>query len=296
MRSLRRIVTRRSLSRSLVISLLVVATLAVASIGWGKTIIGSSPANGATVSTSRPTFSFGVNGFQTDGSDSVFVRVSKSWYVSDGELSDPLVVGGLIQARPTAPGSTTFSAQEYVDLSPGVYYWQAEYYDIGCGYLVGGSGNFQPDCHPAAGTNCNGYTLKCVATVQQLTVSAATAPPPPPAPPPVPSPPPAPSPPSGGSNAPVVKALASAGRLGSVVRLKFRVNDESGRAAVTLGVFRTSGSLLGKKNYPMQALSSNVTYWGTWNAPARGRFKFCVVAKNPSGKVSKLSCAAVSVA
>jgi len=97
------------------------------------------------------------------------------------------------------------------------------------------------------------------------------------------------------ATSPVVKALTSSGRLGTYIHLNFRISDQSGRATVSVGVYRPNGQRLAFKTYPNQRVSSGTPYWALWKPPYRGRFGFCVIAKNASGKISKPSCANATV-
>jgi hypothetical protein len=114
-----------------------------------------------------------------NSNNSFFINVSDHWQVDtfDGSLSYPLIIGGLLNAMATAPGSTTWAANEYVALNPGTYYWQWTYNDSGCTVFVGPAGFYQPDCTPTLGTRCTGFSFgRCVGPVLSFTIPAPAPP------------------------------------------------------------------------------------------------------------------------
>ncbi len=221
-----------------------------------------SPADGATVTSPRPAFSISAEGI--DSNRSIFIRVSDTWQVSGSELAHPLLFGGLLEARATAPGSKTWTAAEYVDLSPGTYYWQW--------YFIGGP-------YPAAGSPVYRFTIQ--------------------APQPTPVPTPAPAPPNTGTYdaiSPTVKPLSATGTRGRKMRLPFRVNDDRDRVALTLRLYRGSDVVLSRR-FPMQQVEGGMTYYVEWAVPrsASGKYKLCLNARDPAGNESGQRCSTIRV-
>lgn len=108
----------------------------------------------------------------------------------------------------------------------------------------------------------------------------------------------APSRPSGGSSAdraaPRVAAVRSAGYRGTNVRLYYRVTDNSGRSSDKVGVF-SGNRLLTKSGWNAFGPAQGKLYFFDFPAPASmaGTYTFCVQSRDPSGNVSKPSCAPV---
>ena len=91
---------------------------------------------------------------------------------------------------------------------------------------------------------------------------------------------------------PTVRAFRATAKLGKLVRLKYFVSDNSGRAKVTVSVFK------GKKRIArhvsqLGSLPRHHSY--AWRASKRGRFKFCVIARDAAGNKSAMKCARVTV-
>lgn len=109
---------------------------------------------------------------------------------------------------------------------------------------------------------------------------------------------PTPPPSSGGggfiadTSAPVVRAIPSSGRVGSVVHLRYRLSDNSRRTRERIRV-RHAGRVIGSAQTQMAAIVNGSAYYVTWNAPltAPAHSSFCVVATDPSGNESQPSCA-----
>lgn len=81
-------------------------------------------------------------------------------------------------------------------------------------------------------------------------------------------------------------------RRRKIAKLSFDVSDNSGKATVTAGVFR-SGRLI--KSFGSQEVT-NGGYYAKWRAPATRRtLSFCVAAQDATGNVARTSCAPVRV-
>lgn len=221
-----------------------------------------SPPDGATVTSPRPAFSISAEGI--DSNRSIFVRVSDTWQVSGPELAHPLLLGGLLEARATASGSTTWTATEYADLSPGTYYWQWDFIAGPC---------------PAAG---------CAGPVSRFTIQAPQT-----------TPVPTPAPPDTGTYdaiSPTVKPLSATGTPGRKMRLLFRVNDDRGRVALTLRLYKVSSVILSRR-FPMQQVKGGMTYYIEWAVPrsASGKYNLCLNARDPAGNESGQRCSTIRV-
>lgn len=113
-----------------------------------------------------------------------------------------------------------------------------------------------------------------------------------------PAAPAAPSRPSGGSRAdrtpPRVQAIKSGGFHGTNIRLLYRVTDNSGRSSDKVGVF-AGKRLLTKSGWNAFGPANGKLYYFDFPAPASmsGTYTFCVQSRDPSGNVSKPSCAPV---
>jgi hypothetical protein len=123
-------------------------------------------------------------------------------------------------------------------------------------------------------------------TLQQL------PPPPPPAPPPPPPPPPPVRPPAAvDTRRPVAAALPARGRRGRLIRLRYRVSDNSRRTRERIQVFRRSRRV---KTMNTRFGATGPVYFVRWRAPRRGTgFRFCVRAWDARGNASRLSCARI---
>jgi subtilisin family serine protease len=122
-------------------------------------------------------------------------------------------------------------------------------------------------------------------------------PPPPPTPPPPPPPPPAPVlpvPKAPDTVPPVVHAYPVTGRRGRMVKLTYRVRDNSGQTTEQVSVYR--GRLLLKKlGRRLRPTEDTVVYWLAWRAPRlRLLGRFCVRAADGAGNAST-SCATLKI-
>ena len=151
-----------------------------------------------------------------------------------------------------------------------------------------------------------GYGRVDVATALTIaTPSAPTPSPPPPSPPPAPSPPaPPPRPPSPppalpvpktpDTVAPFVRAYPVTGRRGRMVKLTYRVRDNSGQTTEQVAVYR-GRTLVKKIGRTLRPTEDSVVYWVGWRAPRlRLLGRFCVRAADGAGNVST-SCAPLKI-
>ena len=134
--------------------------------------------------------------------------------------------------------------------------------------------------------------------VQRALTTALLLPPPPPPPPLRPPPPPPPPPPvtpaAVDTAAPVVHPYGASGRHGAVLRLRYRVHDNSGHTTERITVYRRSRALT-TLTRPLRTTDDAVAYWVSWRPRTRGGYRFCVRGTDGSGNRSRLVCAAVSV-
>ena len=114
--------------------------------------------------------------------------------------------------------------------------------------------------------------------------------------PPAGPPPPPPPPPAGtrDTTAPVVHVYAASGRRRKPVRLRYRVQDTSGRTSERLVVYRGK-KVLKTFTRPLRTTDAAVPYWVVYSFPARAAYRFCVRATDASHNASALRCAAVRI-
>ncbi|MES1247538.1 MAG: hypothetical protein ABUS54_07690, partial [Actinomycetota bacterium] len=106
-----------------------------------------------------------------------------------------------------------------------------------------------------------------------------------------PTPPPIPVPHD--ARPPTVTALSSAGPLGGLVSLRYRLSDDSKRTREIITVYRGS-AVVKIINTAMNAIANGSVYSAAWHAPRGTRAdKFCVVAVDPAGNRSSRSCASL---
>ena len=92
--------------------------------------------------------------------------------------------------------------------------------------------------------------------------------------------------------APQVRALPSAGARGGHARLRYRVNENTGVAQVTIRVGRQS------VHTRFRRLAATRIYGAVWRvsrSALRGKHRFCVRASDRSRNTSRWSCAALTV-
>lgn len=99
------------------------------------------------------------------------------------------------------------------------------------------------------------------------------------------------------TRAPFVKALNVTGTTGRVVRLLYRVSDDSGRAAVRISVVQGSTRIFGPTQLAMQAVSPDATYGYPWVIPrtGTGQFRFAVQAVDEAGNWTGMSYALIAL-
>jgi hypothetical protein len=95
---------------------------------------------------------------------------------------------------------------------------------------------------------------------------------------------------------PRVRALASGGRPGRAIRLRYRVSDSSGESRELVRVLR-GRRVIAVLPTDFAASAPGITYWVVWRAPreVRGRLRFCVVGWDRSANRSSPSCAPLRI-
>jgi hypothetical protein len=102
----------------------------------------------------------------------------------------------------------------------------------------------------------------------------------------------------GDSAPPIVRALASSGAAGSVVRLKYRIYDAiAERTRERITVYDSGGDRLARFNTRLGPAERGVVYVFRWRAPAfsEGIYRFCVEGFDPAGNKSAPSCARLRI-
>ena len=98
--------------------------------------------------------------------------------------------------------------------------------------------------------------------------------------------------------APRVRALASTGRAGTRVRLRYRVTDASRRTR-EWATISAAGRRIGAVKAPFHALDPDALHYVLfWQAPrdaAPARYRFCVRSADAAGNIAAESCATVRV-
>jgi hypothetical protein len=109
---------------------------------------------------------------------------------------------------------------------------------------------------------------------------------------PNPTPPLTPPPPMS-SRRPVVVSIASAGRVGTRVKLRYRVSNDSERSREIVRIYK-EGALVATVRTSMSSISNGSVYYAIWNAPRSAKAAaFCVTSIDPAGVASKASCASL---
>jgi hypothetical protein len=95
---------------------------------------------------------------------------------------------------------------------------------------------------------------------------------------------------------PYVVALPSSGRANSVIHLRYRLSDDSGRSRERIRV-RRGGQVIATVRTALARITNGDIYYSTWRAPtgASATLSFCVVAWDPSGNQSTPSCAGLHI-
>jgi hypothetical protein len=93
---------------------------------------------------------------------------------------------------------------------------------------------------------------------------------------------------------PRVHALRSSGKPGTKVRLLYRVTDEGGRSSEKVAV-RSGSRILSESGWADFGPAEGKVYYFEFPAPQAmsGTNTFCVQSRDPSGNVSKPSCASL---
>jgi hypothetical protein len=78
------------------------------------------------------------------------------------------------------------------------------------------------------------------------------------------------------------------------VRLRYRVQDTSGRTSERLVVYRGK-KVLKTFTRPLRTTDAAVPYWVVYSFPARAAYRFCARATDASHNASALHCAAVRI-
>ena len=93
---------------------------------------------------------------------------------------------------------------------------------------------------------------------------------------------------------PRVTALPSSGKRGTIVRLRYRVTDDSGRSRESATVYQGARRLAVVRGRLDEADPEALFYFLPWKAPSTlppGTLRFCVQAADPTGNASAPSCA-----
>ncbi len=91
---------------------------------------------------------------------------------------------------------------------------------------------------------------------------------------------------------PHVVALKSGGHRGTKIRLLYRVTDASGRSSEKVTVFAGRRVLTKSRWAPFGPARGKLYYFDfPTSASMSGTYTFCVQSRDPSGNVSKPSCA-----
>jgi len=95
---------------------------------------------------------------------------------------------------------------------------------------------------------------------------------------------------------PSVRAIASSGKRGTTVRLRFRVYDDGGQTRERIEVYRF-GRVLQRISTSLHSVQSGALYYVNWKPPKslRGALTFCVTAWDDAGQQSNRSCGALRI-
>jgi serine protease len=159
-------------------------------------------------------------------------------------------------------------------------------------------------CDGCTWNSSYGYGRVNIATALALPTPPSPAPTPPPSSPPAPPAPPAVTPPppppvlpmpkTPDTIAPFVRAYAATGRRNRMVKLTYRVRDNSGETSEQVSVYR-GRTLIRKIGRTLRPTEDTVVYWLGWRAPRQRLLgRFCVRAADGSGNAST-SCASLRV-
>jgi hypothetical protein len=96
------------------------------------------------------------------------------------------------------------------------------------------------------------------------------------------------------TKAPVVHVYAAKGRHRTPLRLRYRVQDNSGKTSEQVLVYRKAKLLKSVKRV-MRTTDDAVAYWVSYRFAARGSYRYCVRANDAAGNRSRLACAAIRI-
>ena len=97
--------------------------------------------------------------------------------------------------------------------------------------------------------------------------------------------------------APTSTAIASTGKRGATVKLRFRIYDDLG-VAKALATIKRNGKSFATEKTGFGPVAFGTTYFLGWHVPAlapKGTYRFCVVAVDRAGNHSRSSCAALKL-
>jgi hypothetical protein len=90
-----------------------------------------------------------------------------------------------------------------------------------------------------------------------------------------------------------VNAFAASGTLLHSLRLRFRVADNSGKAALALGLYKGKRTITWRTT-ALKLVSARRTYVLTWKPKLAGDYLFCVGALDAAGN-RRSDCAKVTI-
>jgi hypothetical protein len=265
--------------RLIALAVVVAAAFGFAGVARTTTITGYEPGGGAAVFP-LPTFAISAPN-QNSGDDSFVISVT----------ADPTPVGGELRGG----YSLTISA------SGGSVQLPASL-DAGIPFVVGSS---PAPASPASSASSNSPPASTSAASAPSTASPASTPvtssPSTPLSMPAPvassSPPARPAKPparaSSDKKDPVVSAFAGSGTLLHSLRLRFRVSDDSGKAAFALGLYKGNRTITWR-TIALKPVSARRTYFLTWKPQLLGDYLFCVGAADAAGN-RRSDCAKVTI-
>ena len=90
-----------------------------------------------------------------------------------------------------------------------------------------------------------------------------------------------------------MSAFAASGTLLHALRLRFRVSDNSGKAALALGLYKGKRTISWHTT-ALKLVSAHRTYSLTWKPQLPGDYLFCVGAADAAGN-RRSACAKVTI-
>jgi hypothetical protein len=90
-----------------------------------------------------------------------------------------------------------------------------------------------------------------------------------------------------------VNAFSVSGTLLHSLRLRFRVSDDSGKAALALGLYKGNRTFIWR-TIGLKLVSARRTYFLTWKPQLLGDYLFCVGAADAAGN-RRSDCATVTI-